>query len=116
MGLNKGKNIMWLSMHVGVYLATLLTFGMLFGEYVIDTTTGMFPIIEYCILNAVLHWITDFFTSKISGWCYLKMIRFKESGKRNKELFWQYNFWGMIGFDQLIHTSTLLITYQYFFV
>ena len=115
MGLNKGKSIMWLSMHVGVYLIALLTFGIAFSGYVIDDG-NLIPIVKWCLLNAVIHWITDFVTSKASGFCYLKMMKAEENGKEGLKHFWQYHFWSVIGFDQLLHASALLITYHYFFV
>lgn len=89
MGLNKGKSVMWLSMHVGVYLITLLCFGITFSGYVIDDGNLM-PIVEWCLLNAVIHWITDFCTSKLSGFCYLKMMKAEADGKEKLKHFWQY--------------------------
>lgn len=116
MGLNKGKSIMWLSMHVGVYLIALLTFGLIFGHHVLVDDSNMMPILEYCFLNAVLHWVTDFCTSRLGGWCYLKMLKYQKEGNTRKEYFWQYHFWSVIGFDQLLHATALLLTYHYFFV
>ena len=116
MGLNKGKSVMWLSIHVGVYLIALLSFGLVFGHNVVDPAEGMLPILEYCLLNAVLHWVTDFSTSKLSGWCYLKMVKYQKEGNTKKEHFWQYHFWSVIGLDQFIHALCLLLTYQFFFV
>jgi len=115
MGLRKGKSIMWLSMHVGVYLIALLIFGITFGSYVVDDGNLM-PVVEWCLLNAVIHWITDFLTSRASGFCYLKMTKAEADGNEKKKHLWQYHFWSVIGFDQLLHASTLLITYYYFFV
>lgn len=106
---------MWLSMHVGVYLIALLTFGIAFGGYVVDDG-NLTPIFEWCLLNAIIHWVTDFCTSKASGFCYLKMMKAEADGKEKLKHFWQYHFWSVIGFDQLLHASALLLTYHYFFV
>lgn len=116
MGLNKGKSIMWLSIHVGVYLITFMVFGLIFADYIIDTSDGMLPILEFCILNASLHWITDFITSKFSGLFYLKMLKSKKEGDRKKEYLWQYGFWSIIGLDFTIHIITLIYTYSLYFM
>lgn len=113
MGLNKGKSLMWLSMHVGVYFTTLLIFGFILGYYISDSMTTIF---KFCFLNAIIHWFTDLITSKCSGISYTKMLYFKENKIAEKEMFWQYMFWLVIGFDQLLHAVALLLTYQSFFI
>ena len=114
MGLNKGKSIMWLSMHVGVYLITLLFFGIIFNNYIVGDGS-LVPIVEWSLLNGVLHWLTDFTTSRLSGYSYNNMLKYKDNNEV-KEHKWQYLFWLIIGFDQLIHSVTLLLTYYYCFV
>jgi hypothetical protein len=47
-------------------------------------------------INGVLHWITDYFTSRLNAHLW--------QAKRTKA------FWIGIGADQLIHTTTLLLT------
>lgn len=116
MGLNKGKSVMWLSIHVGVYLIAFLIFGLLFGHLVLEDPTNMKPVLEYCILNASLHWVTDFLTSRLGGWCWNKSLDYKQKGNTKKEMLWQYNFFGVLGLDQFIHGACLLLTYHYFFV
>jgi hypothetical protein len=124
MGRNKGKSIMWLSMHVGVYLIALLSVGLLFGHYVTD---NMVLVFEYCLLNGILHWVTDYCTSKASGFCYLKMTQkvdcdntlaphVKRELNEKRKSRWEKAFWSVIGFDQFLHAFALLITYHYFFV
>lgn len=49
------------------------------------------------VITFITHWITDFITSKVSSSFYKK--------GNNK------GFWAIIGFDQFIHTITLLFTY-----
>jgi len=116
MGRKKGKSIMWLSMHVGVYLIALLSVGLLFGHHVTD---NMVLVFEYCFLNTILHWVTDFCTSKASGFCYLKMteqVELEVNLSVKKKPIWEKAFWSVIGFDQLLHTAALLLTYHYLFV
>lgn len=55
---------------------------------------------KFAIINGILHLITDFITSKLSSRAYL-----------NKNM---AQFWAIIGFDQLVHTITLILTLQYF--
>jgi len=80
MAMNKGSSLKWLTFHVFIYSLPLLWFGW-----------------QYALLNFVLHWITDFITSKVSG-------HFNKVG--NQRL-----FFGTIGFDQAIHMTCLYVTY-----
>lgn len=116
MGQNKSKSLMWLSIHVGVYLIALLSFGLLFGHYVVQDPNDMYPIFEYCLLNATLHWLTDFGTSKLSGYFYMKYVAYKQKDEDAIADRYQYKFWATIGFDQLVHGVTLLLTYYFYFV
>jgi len=52
----------------------------------------------FAILNGIAHFITDYFTSKATSYLWKKNQR--------------HWFFVIIGFDQAIHLSTLLITYQ----
>ena len=104
MGLKKGKDIKWLSIHVLFYsMITSIFWGIYFG------CNTFFPVF---FLTFISHWVTDFLTSKASGYSYLKMLEYKDKDQLLEHK-WQYNFWGVIGFDQLIHSITLLLTYNY---
>jgi hypothetical protein len=112
MGLNKGKSVKWLTIHVAVY--TLLSW---VGWIIILGLSGIFghaqPFIwDVVIATFVTHWITDYITSKGSGYAYLKMLEYKDKDTESEHE-WQYIFWGVIGLDQLIHAITLLLTYNY---
>lgn len=52
----------------------------------------------FAVMNGVAHYITDYFSSKASSYMWKK-----------KEVHW---FFVIVGFDQAIHISTLLITYE----
>lgn len=56
---------------------------------------------QFAIINGILHWIVDAITSRITSYLW------KENDR--------HNFFLTIGLDQLIHTVTLIITYNYFF-
>ena len=77
MAINKGSSIKWLTLHVSVYTLPLFWFGW-----------------QFALINFVLHWMTDFVTSKVSG-------HFNKIG--NQRL-----FFATIGFDQAIHMSRTL--------
>lgn len=59
-----------------------------------------FPQPIYLIVNIMLHFIVDFFTSRLSKKFYL-------SNQMN-------HFWWCIGFDQFLHISCLVLTYNLF--
>jgi hypothetical protein len=76
--------------------------GILFGGFGILFILDL-PIksLLFVTLNGVLHWITDYYTSKATRRYY-----------ENNEM---KNFWDTIGLDQLIHIITLLLTYNLIF-
>jgi len=88
MAVNKRSSVKWLSIHVMVY-ATIIFFGFLFQQ---NLNTAL----QLAVVNGALHWVTDFFTSKLS-------YRFKDKPRI---------FYAVLGFDQLIHTSCLLLTFE----
>ena len=88
MALGKSSSIKWLTLHVLAYTAILL----IFAVFALPNDV----IIVYTLVNGILHWITDFFTSKL-GAHYFKRPRV---------------FYPILGFDQLVHVMTLYITYE----
>jgi len=83
---NKSKDNVALGKHVGTYTATLAVASVvLFGA---TAATALFVVV-----NGVLHFGTDYFTSRASSKLYAKQD-------------W-HNFFVVIGFDQLIHQVTL---------
>lgn len=86
---NKSKRLDALAKHVGVYTLTLAVgSAIVFGQ-----SSGW---VYFVLANGILHFTTDFFTSKWSSKLYAKQD-------------W-HNFFVVIGFDQLIHQATIAIT------
>lgn len=98
--INKSKSIWFLTQHVGSY-----TFGLLVFSVMI-TVMHIQPMHRYMLawvaLNAGLHWITDFFTSKLNARLW-------------KDQQWHWFFVG-IGIDQLIHYICLFGLYEYLII
>jgi protein-S-isoprenylcysteine O-methyltransferase Ste14 len=102
---NKSKSVKWLSIHVLRYFQTLVAGAILFSlivYFVWDSVVEPSALIYFCISNALLHWFTDYLTSKQTSRLWVK-----EDVK---------GFFTMIGFDQLLHASCLLLTLYTFFL
>jgi hypothetical protein len=86
---NKSRSHGALAQHVAVYTIVMgAAAAVLFG---VD-----WPWVRFVVLNGVLHYWTDYFTSRWSSRLYAKQD-------------W-HNFFVVIGFDQLIHHVTLATT------
>ena len=95
MSLKKSKSILWLSYHVAVYsVVTTIIWSIFFG---VGRDVSLIPAIFG--LTFVSHWVTDYFTSKWTSrlWAEERV----------------HDFFVVIGLDQLIHATTLLITFNY---
>ena len=89
---NKSKSVYWLTMHVLTY-TTVTTLG--WTIFTLDPIT----LIKVWLVTFVTHWSTDFITSKGTTYFYLKNNMF--------------GFFSVVGFDQFIHATSLLLTYNY---
>lgn len=104
MATNKSKNWIALSLHVLTYTISMGTFMLLVGILAFavsaEATTIMIlaPLayLKWIALNGVLHFITDAVTSRITARLW----------KKND----MHNFFVVVGFDQFIHYSCLIIT------
>ena len=83
---HKGKSLLWLGLHVLIYSLTLIVFA-----FFVFTWQKAF---QYVLINGVFHFITDLLTSKLHS-------RFRNNPRI---------FYPVMGFDQLIHTVTLVST------
>ena len=94
MSIMKSKSVKWLSYHVGTYaLVTMILWFILFP---FEMTDGWMWA-QVLGITFGTHWITDYFTSKWTSKLYAK-------GE-------VHNFFVVIGLDQLIHCTTLFMTY-----
>jgi len=94
MALNKSKSIYWLTIHVLAYTAILLI-----ASAFLFFSLGWKTIFIYALANGALHWITDFFTSKLTTKLW-----------QSESKHW---FFVAVGADQMIHYFCLMITCNY---
>ncbi len=83
MALNKSKRMAPLLTHICVYSTP---FALVFGW-------------RYAAINGLAHFATDFVTSRVTSFLY-----------QNKKNHW---FFVVIGFDQALHLTVLLLTLSY---
>lgn len=86
---NKSTNMEALTNHIITYTCTFLPIALFLG------TLG----IIFLILVFGLHWITDYFTSKLNSKLW-----------EDKKVHW---FFVSIGFDQFLHFCQLLLIYYF---
>jgi len=89
MALKKNRSIKWLTIHVLTYSVIILLFVIF-----------LFPLdlaIYYFLVNGVIHWLVDFFTSKAAARYYKK----------------PRVFYPILGFDQFLHVLTLYYSLLY---
>ena len=90
MAKQKSHSLKWLTIHVMIYcLILFLTIVPVFG---------LLLAAKFIAINGALHWITDFFTSKLS-------VKHQDNPRI---------FYPILGFDQLVHTAGLIYTYEIF--
>lgn len=108
-GRKKSTNIFWLLTHVLIYSITTTFFWWL-----LDLNYETKNIINYCLIFFMIfitHGMTDFFTSKLTSFAYLKTMQNKNKKTKN---FWEWVFWLIIGIDQTIHILSLFYIYLIF--
>lgn len=86
---NKSKNNIALGCHVLTYTGVLAIASFLLFGFTL-------PAVCFVVLNGLLHFVTDYITSRISSKLYAKQD-------------W-HNFFVIVGMDQLIHQITLALT------
>ena len=93
MAMNKSTSNSYLTLHVLIYTAVI---GVL--PFAVYAVSDIMIYWYWVAINGVLHWITDYFTSRLTSYLYKKEMR--------------HWFFVAIGFDQLIHYACLLFSYQ----
>tara|TARA_R110000796_G_scaffold162503_2_gene279284 strand:- start:3132 stop:3542 length:411 start_codon:yes stop_codon:yes gene_type:complete len=107
MAKGKSTSIYWLTRHVFSYCKTFFVFAILYFFILIlcGSKCGVgeaWLIVLYIFINSGLHWVTDYFTSK-----------------QVKKYFDVQNFhigFVVIGIDQFIHATTLILTFYFIFL
>lgn len=99
MAIGKGKSIYWLNVHVAVY-TLVLTVGTI-GLWLVTDNYELVDVCKFIFVNAILHWITDYITSRIANY-------YREKGDDR-------HYW-VSGFDQFIHSITILLTHDYILI
>lgn len=94
MALNKSKDNYWLFVHVAVYSIGLAWIAL----FIIGLKDGI-GMIGFIILNALLHFVTDWCTSRLNAHLWKKEMR--------------HWFFVAVGFDQLLHYAALFGTLEY---
>ncbi|HMS53192.1 MAG: DUF3307 domain-containing protein [Sphingobacteriales bacterium] len=96
MALNKSKSNYWLTMHVLAYTAGMALFTV---YMVVFEAQNWLLAAKWLGINACLHWLTDFNTSRLTSILW-------QRGQRH----W---FFVAIGFDQVVHYACLMGTYAW---
>lgn len=129
---NKSKSNLALGAHVGTYTLILAVYSALVFGAVAGLPAA--AIIMFVLINAVLHFATDWVTSRgtsrlfgLALWCAHKCMSYRDTyghapDDEQKRLMdaadgdqqW-HNFFVLIGFDQLIHHLTLGVTLWWLF-
>ena len=118
MAVNKSKSLGWLSLHVAIYTAVFMLYGILVGWSGEQVKT--FGILTFCT-----HFLTDFFTSRLSRRVFpwipqtqqtvlcedliARAIYADYEGEQGRS---RNRFFNVLGVDQLIHFFTLALTYR----
>ena len=94
----KSSNNISLLKHVAIYagvlgIATAVDIGFAFFGWPDKYKASIGKQIAFIIFNVVMHFVTDYFTSRASTKAY-------KTGDLHR-------FWCVIGFDQMIHATTL---------
>ncbi len=95
--INKSKSSVWLTTHVSTYILVFAVFGLFGAPFIYGSHKDW--MLYFLMINFILHWITDYFTSRINSKLY-------QANQRH----W---FFVGIGADQFIHACCLILTYQY---
>lgn len=97
MGTRKSSDNMWLTAHVAIYTLSLFLVFLVF-TFFLNSLVG---IIVWVLINAILHWITDYYTS-----------RWAKKLWAEKNYYGFPSFFSVIGLDQVIHYVCLFVTWR----
>ena len=88
MAQNKSSSNIWLGKHIAVYTGALL--------FILAFPYAISGALWYCIINGAAHFCVDYITSRITKrlWAEKRV----------------HDFFVVIGFDQAVHLTTLVVT------
>lgn len=95
---NKSRHFSWLVLHNLIYVA-IIFFAMLLGILLFDSWT-FYMVSCFTATNAISHFFVGYLASKVNAY-------FKEEKKNHL-------FWCAVGAEQLIYTSILIYSLNYF--
>lgn len=103
MAQNKSTSNIWLTNHIMVYsfamLGILAPFVYLLNPQ--DSHMQLVWLLVWVAINGALHWITDWCSSRATSYLWQKGDR--------------HNFFVVVGADQAIHLSTMVVTWAWLF-
>lgn len=99
MAKNKSKSVSALKEHIYWYSFILFLFAIFIFKFNIVLA------ILYVLVNGISHYYVDKYTSKITSRLYAK-------GKMGADKFPNFGFYSIIGLDQAIHMTILIVSYM----
>lgn len=103
MAQNKSTSNIWLTNHIMVYSAAMMGIMAPF-VYFMDAASShvqLLWLLVWVAINGALHWITDWCSSRATSYLWQKGDR--------------HNFFVVVGADQAIHLSTMIVTWAWLF-
>jgi len=104
MALNKSKENSALGWHAFVYSAIFFIAGVIYGEMYMGEDRR--PIVYFALVTFVLHFLTDYITSRITSRQFRDKIYYQIPPKLGA--------FAVIGLDQVIHYVSLILAFKYF--
>jgi len=98
MALNKSKSNYCLTLYVVVYSWVFGFVCLPFFLWYFNFNVFFYKLLVYVYVNGFLHWITDYWTSRLTSYLYVKH---------------RHWFFVAIGFDQWIHATCISITFYF---
>jgi len=98
MATRKSEDNYYLGLHVSIYSLSTIFFWFLMLLFT-STDINLVDMLISFVLIFSTHWVTDYFTSRLSSKFYKKED--------------YYNFFNVIGIDQWLHYLTLFLIFEY---
>lgn len=108
MAKEKSTSNLALAQHCIIYTSVMSLVGiaiMISSYKDASTSTLIILSVAFGVFQGIMHYIVDYFTSRLAKYCYVKSTI--EASVRDREQ-WESKFWVVIGFDQMIHMIILL--------